>query len=66
MHHNLCSPYGTFGLFPMIPLYHKLFCLDMIIVPLQAQKGMLSKSPHVIQDQWLELDLHFEFRFSKI
>ena len=26
----ILSPCGTFGLFPIIPLYHKLFCLDII------------------------------------
>jgi hypothetical protein len=29
----MTSPWETFGSFPMIPLYHKLFCLDTIIVP---------------------------------
>ena len=34
----ILSPCGTFGLFPIIPLYHKLFCLDII------EEGMATHS----------------------
>ena len=34
----IISPCGTFGLFPIIPLYHKLFCLDI------TEEGMATHS----------------------